>query len=160
MSQVCRDFVNGRCKRDHCKFAHELPPPATKANAPAKGPKRVKNKQKYERKRPKNTENFEPLKRPVDMRVVCDMSKDKLSADLTSRDVLLVPNLFSDFASGELYQRLENEINTCGVPQDELLKLWTWRLALYCGRSYPMEEECTYILYGNRTAKGLLFHGH
>lgn len=114
---ICRDFVKGRCQRDRCKFLHEAPPPKL-SNRPKK------NKQKYERKRPKNTETFEPMTRPVDMRIVVDTAKEKLSVQLTSRDVLLVPNLFSDFKEGELYARLEEEIKTCGVPQDQLLKLW------------------------------------
>lgn len=113
---VCRDFVNGRCQREHCKFAH------LKEEKPK--PKRVKNKQKYERKKPKNTESFEPLARPVDMRVVCDTSREKLCTEITSRDVVLVPNLFHDYAPGELYRRLEDEIKTCGVPEEQLMKLW------------------------------------
>lgn len=123
---VCRDFVKGQCQRDKCKFAHELPSEKEKPPKGSKAAKRVKNKEKYERKRAKvkNTETFEPMKGPVDMRVVCDTSKDKLSVELTSRDVLLVPNLFSEFEKGELYSRLENEIKTCGVPEEELLKLW------------------------------------
>jgi hypothetical protein len=64
------------------------------------------------------------MDRPVDMRVVCDAGKDKLSTLITSRDVLLVPNVFSDFVPGELYKRLESEIMNCGVPQDKLLKPW------------------------------------
>jgi hypothetical protein len=58
------------------------------------------------------------------MRVVCDVSRDKLALHLTTRDVLLVPNLFSDFEPGQIYNRLTYEIASCGVPENELLKLW------------------------------------
>lgn len=62
--------------------------------------------------------------RPVDMRIVLDLGSERLSTQLTTRDVLLAPNLFSDFPPGELYARLADEILNCGVPQDRLLKLW------------------------------------
>lgn len=58
------------------------------------------------------------------MRIVCDLNTNVSTTNISSRDVLLVPNLFSDFTPGELYSRLEHEILHCGVPQDQLLKLW------------------------------------
>lgn len=139
-SDVCRDFLHGRCHRTQCKFAHIAPSPPG-LNKPDKSeekkhvkhnvekkerqkPKRVKNKQKYERKKPKNTETFDPMTRPVDMRVVCDLAQDKLGVGLTSRDVLLAPNVFSDFEKGEIYEKLVYEIENCGIPQEDLLKLW------------------------------------
>lgn len=96
----CRDYVRGKCTRGaSCKFAHG---------------------------KPKNTESFEPMTRPVDMRVVVDSGGhlDQCTTALTSRDVLMAPNIFSDFAPGELYVHLLKEIENCGVPHDQLLKLW------------------------------------
>lgn len=87
-------------------------------------PKRKKNKEKYKPKRLKNTQTFEPMQKPVDMRVLVDLGKDKMTVSLASRDVLLVPNLFSDFEKGEVYNKLKQEMDTCGVPTEELLKLW------------------------------------
>ncbi|GLD96086.1 hypothetical protein PINS_up004764 [Pythium insidiosum] len=74
----------------------------------------------------KNTECFEPMNRPVDLRVTYDLgtSKDTFSTSLTSRDVLLAPNIFNDFKKGELYTRLVHEIDNCGVPEERLLKMW------------------------------------
>lgn len=76
--------------------------------------------------RPKNTECFEPMTRPVDLRIVCDIGNhiETCTTNLTSRDVLLVPNLFSDFKTGEIYDMLLKEINECGIPKDRLLKMW------------------------------------
>ncbi|KAJ3413105.1 Phosphatidylinositol-4-phosphate 5-kinase [Chytridiales sp. JEL 0842] len=74
--------------------------------------------------RRKNTESFEPMTKPVDMRVALDLGKDKLTTPLTSRDVLLAPNLFTDFKPGEIYRRLVDEIEHCGVPHERLFKLW------------------------------------
>ncbi|KAE9051369.1 hypothetical protein PR003_g734 [Phytophthora rubi] len=87
-----------------------------------------KNKKKNERRQPtkKNTENFEPMTKPVDLRITYDLgSKDeKFSTPLTARDVVLVPNLFSDFKKGELYAKLMHELDNCGIPREQLLKMW------------------------------------
>lgn len=79
---------------------------------------------KYIQKRVKNTECFEPMTRAVDMRVVLDLATDRFTATLTAHDVVLVPNAFSDFKTGEIYSRLSEEISQCGIPEDRLLKLW------------------------------------
>lgn len=109
---VCRDFLRGNCQRgDKCRFTHEV----------------HDYSKRHERRRPrvKNTETFEPMQRPVDMRIVVDHGKDgKCNTVISTRDVVLVPNLFNDFAPGELYKRLEHEVLNCGVPQERLLKLW------------------------------------
>jgi hypothetical protein len=120
---VCRDFLRGKCTRSHCRFAHTHAASETTAHIPTHPPAR---REHPSRPRPhrKNTESFEPLDRPVDMRIVCDTGSERLSLVLTSRDVLLVPNLFHDFAPGELYNRLTHEILHCGVPHDRLLKSW------------------------------------
>lgn len=114
---VCRDFLQGRCRRDVCRFSHD----ATDMTNTSHSRKQLN---KAPHRKPKNTESFEPLSRPVDMRVVYDLGSETLSTEISSRDVLLVPNLFQDYAPGELYRRLVEEIQNCGVPQDQLLKLW------------------------------------
>ncbi|TMW57489.1 hypothetical protein Poli38472_003414 [Pythium oligandrum] len=74
----------------------------------------------------KNTECFEPMTKPVDLRVTYDLggSKDKFTTSLTSRDVLLAPSIFNDFKKGELYDRLVKELEGCGIPEERLLKMW------------------------------------
>lgn len=104
---VCRYFLRGKCTRPDCRFSHDVSAIPTPHKA-----------------RKRNTESFEPLTKPVDMRVVHDLGKDTLTVPLQSRDVVLVPNVFSDFAPGELYAKLEYEINNCGVDKNQLLKLW------------------------------------
>ncbi|GMF46881.1 unnamed protein product [Phytophthora fragariaefolia] len=90
--------------------------------------KKSKKKKKNERRQPtkKNTENFEPMTKPVDLRITYDLGSkdDKFSTSLTSRDVVLVPNLFSDFKKGELYAKLMHELDNCGIPREQLLKMW------------------------------------
>lgn len=75
-------------------------------------------------RRTPNTENFDPVTRAEDMRVVVDTGKrgDKLSKEVRSRDVVLVPNLFDDYAKGELYDKLVKEIQS--IQHDNFLKMW------------------------------------
>lgn len=131
---ICRDYQKGTCTRSHCKFPHQevclhyWKHSSCKFGETCKWP-HVKQEQRQQStnnhsRRPKNTETFEPLINPVDMRVVCDVSHDKLTIPITTRDVLLVPNLFSDFENGVIYNMLMNEISTCGIPTCELMKLW------------------------------------
>ncbi|POM58215.1 hypothetical protein PHPALM_37168, partial [Phytophthora palmivora] len=90
--------------------------------------KKAKKKKKNERRQAtkKNTENFEPMTKPVDLRITYDLGSkdDRFSTPLTSRDVVLVPNLFSDFKKGELYAKLMHELDNCGIPREQLLKMW------------------------------------
>lgn len=100
------------------KDASAKPKDASDKKNKAKKPKAHKTK--------KNTECFDPMTEPVDLRVTYDLGthKDRFSTSLTTRDVLLAPNLFSDFKKGELYAKLVAEIEACGVPPERLLKLW------------------------------------
>lgn len=86
----------------------------------------AKKKHQKTRSAKKNTECFDPMTKPVDLRITYDLGtkSDTFSTSLTTRDVLLVPNLFSDFKDGELYAKLVAEIESCGIPTERLLKLW------------------------------------
>ena len=87
-----------------------------------------RNKDKYNNKRKKNTECFVPKTDPVDLRVVLDLRStcnyNEPIPELTSRDVLLSPKLFDDFGKYEIYNKLVSEIENCGIPETELLKMW------------------------------------
>lgn len=145
-NKYCRDFlsVSGSCKRENCKFEHDTTVCKyffsrgncrhdekckfkhinndQKPNVIKRDKSKYNNKNQVKKFR--NTECFEPMTKPVDMRLVVDTSKNKLRTELTSRDVLLVPNLFSDFAPGEIYNSLVAEIENCSIPKDDLLKMW------------------------------------
>lgn len=116
---ICRDYIRGACTRPNCRFRHEE---ENETKIPQSPRNSYSKSQRY--KRPKNTESFEPLAKPVDMRIICDLAHSKSSIPIYTRDVVLAPNLFSDFEPNELYKKLEEEITSCGVPQDQLLKLW------------------------------------
>lgn len=89
--------------------------------------KNIKNNKK---KHVKNTECFDPMSKPVDMRFVLDVRSFKHNnnnsdiPELTSRDVLLSPKLFDDFDKYEIYNKLVSEIENCGIPEEQLLKMW------------------------------------
>ncbi len=122
---VCRDNLQGRCSREHCKFRHEQGQQvAVFEHRPTH--KTFKNKDKYNKNKRivRNTECFEPMKRPIDMRIVFDLGSNKLETQLSTRDVLLVPNLFNTFPEGSLYNSLMHEVENRGVAPEELLKLW------------------------------------
>lgn len=130
---ICRDFLQGKCTRTSCKFRHEEPLKNDERKDSSRRP--YKNKDKYNkhktkndamdvRRKPRNTECFVPMNKPVDMRVVLDLGTNKLSTSLTTRDVLLVPNLFGTFPPASIFNSLMHEIETCGIAEDELLKLW------------------------------------
>jgi len=132
---ICRNFMYNKCQKQECKYIHPInlcfyfwKNNSCKYNNNCKKLHEYKldSKAQVRNKKKRNTECFTPMTKPVDLRIVCDLGKsnDILRTTLTTRDVLLVPNVFDDFNSGELYSKLISEINECGVPKDKLLKLW------------------------------------
>lgn len=111
-TKVCKYFLDNKCNReDQCNFSH--------SNKPKNRHNKLKNK--------KNTDCFEPMSRPVDLRILYDLSSDKMSVNLTDRDLLLVPNLFKNYEKNEIYNKLIDEIKECEYKKENignLLKLW------------------------------------
>ncbi len=99
-NKLCKFFIKGNCIKDNCKFIHS------------------------KHKSIKNTVCFEPMNRPVDLRIVYDLNPEQLQLKLTDRDLLLVPNVFNKFNKNELYNKLVDEIKECEKKHPELLKLW------------------------------------
>ena len=124
-SQVCYFYLkNNSCKYgDKCKKIHDTNEVNIKKNNNDNALNEV-NKNFKKRNKKKNTECYKPMSKTVDMRVIYDMGVNKISKEITSRDVVIVPNLFSDFKTDEIYNLLVKEIETCSIPQDKLLKLW------------------------------------
>lgn len=110
-TRLCKFYLNGFCKKeDACTFIHER--------------KNLKKNRHNNLKNKKNTESFDPMNRPVDLRILYDLSDTRLSVQLTDRDLLLVPNLFKSYAKNELYNKLIDEIKECELKKTNLLKLW------------------------------------
>jgi hypothetical protein len=115
----CKFFKNGKCKKgDNCDFEHNS----------SLSTKQDNRRQKIKR----NTESWQPLNKEVDLRIVFQsaITNDKLNKALTNRDILLVPDLYSDYNKLQLYNLLNEELEECkqinlghgdGV---ELVKLW------------------------------------
>lgn len=132
---ICFDFWNGgscnnTCNKKHVtKYVREQSDRNQNESNQKSKPKRDKSKYNKNKERnnqkKKNTEVFQPMdKKLVDARIVYSLNNTKLDIDLTSRDILLVPNLFRDFKKDEIYNLLVNEIENCGIPLEDLLKLW------------------------------------
>lgn len=108
---VCRNFMYNKCERNDCKFIHDKNLcfhfwkfNECKFNDKCKRSHfiQVKNESKYDRKKndrdrkrkPKNTECFEPMTTPVDLRFIVDTNPTTLLTPITSRDVLVAPHVF------------------------------------------------------------------
>jgi len=149
--RICNDFMFGKCERKVCKFDHienvcfyfwkngscKFNEKCTKSHEFKKVYKETRekerekdvqqknkpkrNKDKYNKKKIKNTECFVPMdKSLVDLRIICDTN----NTSLTSKDLILEPNIFSDYPKYEIYNKLLYEINNCGIPEEELFKMW------------------------------------
>jgi hypothetical protein len=128
----CNDFITKQCARgDTCKFDHELDIcqhfwkfNKCKFNDTCRY-KHINNPRPKKYK--KNTETFKPMnKNDVDMRILInDASQTEyFNETLTSKDVIIINNLFNDHTQNTIYEQLVNEMENCGIPQDELFKLW------------------------------------
>ena len=142
--EICRKFMHNKCTfGEDCRFLHdvELCFHFWKYNNCKFGDQCKKShgtqssKKVVHRKTVRNTECFDPMNRPVDLRVVLDLRSTFIDEcahcgynenipKLTSRDVLLSPKLFDDFGQYEIYNKLVYEIENCGIPEDKLLKMW------------------------------------
>jgi len=138
---VCRNLMLDRkCDKDVCKYIHDRSIcfhhwkfDKCKYGDECKK-KHLKYTSKYDKNKEKkklmlkkkNTETFEPMTKPVDARIVLDLGNknNKLSTELSDRDILLVPNLFDDFEKNDIYKKLKHELDTCGIPIEKLFKLW------------------------------------
>lgn len=120
-TKLCKFYINGHCnKEDKCTFIH-----GNNTNTIISTSSKIKTKNRHNNlKNKKNTECFEPMTRPVDLRILYDLDQHSLQQYLTDRDLLLVPNLFKKYDKNEIYNELVYEIETCKLEKKDLLKLW------------------------------------
>ena len=134
MDKVCRDFMHNRCTRVNCRFIHdpEVCFHFWKHKNCRNGeqcPKKhymvmPQQRERQRHRKPKNTETFEPSHEPPAMRITISNSHQSLDIPVQTRDVTLAPNIFSDFAPGEIYAKLMGEVDSCRVPEERLWKSW------------------------------------
>lgn len=149
-TKVCQHYIQGRCRYgDKCRKLHPkdgvftapvvdksaapvieglLPIPIAVENRISRENGRQRNPEKRQQRRriKKNTESFEPNNVPADMRVLFEVrqSNGKTGLNMQTRDVIVVPNLFGDSSDYGIYHRLLDEIQNCGLKEDEIWKLW------------------------------------
>lgn len=82
-----------------------------------------KNKNNSSKKK-KNTQSFEPDHSEPDMRLLVQTG-NKFIGQMKENDVVVLPNHFKNPENGKtIYQSLLEEMESCGVPPEELWKLW------------------------------------
>jgi hypothetical protein len=138
-NKICRDFMENNCKRVECKFDHianicyhywkyksckfgdkcRLSHNYTNNISNGHNTNKPNNKRHI-----KNTESFDPLNKPVDMHLIVDDAEFVSSKKITSRDVVIVPNLFKSYTNGSIYSDLLYEILNTGIDNMQLFKLW------------------------------------
>ncbi len=137
IKRVCRDFMNGKCERENCRFIHDSKLcKRYYKNYRNNGVASCKFKDNCRKnhfvssdldkatytKRIKNTESWEPVKR-YDLTIKFDLSAQKLSnRQLGSGDVLIAPNVFK--GDSGIYDKLVEEISLYQVRNSDILKLW------------------------------------
>ena len=73
----------------------------------------------------KNTENFSPCYDAPEMRILCAApGREQYTRDISSRDVLIVSDLFGDETDMSIYNHLLTELSESGVPQQQLWQSW------------------------------------
>ena len=154
--RYCNDFINKKCKYTNCRFTHDIEVcqhfwnfNKCKFNEKCKYKHIINTKPKHKNNYKKNTETFQPMdKNLVDMRIIFHDANNKLSFDesLTSKDVIVIKNLFNDYKEGDIYQLLTNEIKTCGINNDKLFKLWHGETHLIADDSLDWKSNCKVFL--------------
>jgi len=139
IDNICRYHFTGTCKHgDTCTRSHEYKLSGSNSNTNSANPANPANPIDKQNKpgKPhkkklvkKNTESFEPFDSTADMRVlVGDPSSPTYNYDYESRDVILVHGLFnsSDYAHGNLYDKLLSEVNQFGtkLSNQDIWKMW------------------------------------
>ena len=121
-TQICRDFMNGSCKRKECRFLHDQTicfyfwkNGSCKWGDECR--KKHTDKASSRRKPFKNTESFTPSYQPADMRILVESHQTKTSLQLQTQDVIVIPDLFPepDIYDRLLYEMEKNEVS---------MKLW------------------------------------
>lgn len=136
---VCRDFMQGKCAREKCRYIHDtklckryfknggsckFKENCRKNHFVTGEDKEMQTSRATRPKRMKNTESFVPYDGRYDLRIVMDTAANKLDKELGDGDVGLCPRVFEGYKPGELYDRLKEEIENTDIPIEELLKLW------------------------------------
>lgn len=165
-------FQNQKCKFGHqCRHKHVEPPQkflnrqqprrsnnsnnnrsnSSNNNNNHINSNNITNRTKNKRK-PKNTETFEPSFEPPDMRIVYSYVKNNqmdhpLSEHYdrpnhTSRDMIMVSNLFCDESDLSIYNQLLQELRDTQLDENQLWKSWHGDSHLIADDHLKWKEKC------------------
>jgi hypothetical protein len=164
LKSVCRGYMKKKCNSKDCNYIHDTKlcsdffwnmiktgenncrfnEKCNKNHFITENINEIKTPiNKPRRKKPKNTESWDPIKDPYDMRILVENNEKYFTKKMTSRDVTVACNVFKYYKKGELYERLFSEITNCKVPKDDLLKLWHG--------SQEKKIEGTHLICNDRT---------
>jgi hypothetical protein len=170
MSQICRFYANGHCnKGEQCNFIHEktndinvydnrnIRPSKKKHNRQStRTGYGIKNEQpvsdmeralysgrRKKKRRPKNTESFEPSFKPPDMRIITEFaSTEKYPRTHRSNDTIIVKGLFGKENDNSIYDKLLQEIKDSNINNDDLWKLWHGDTHLIVDDKKKWKQQC------------------
>lgn len=104
---ICKSyFFDNKCQRENCKFTH-----IHTLN---------KNKNENKKRKPRNTENFNPDHRPSDMNIL--VNKSQLC--YRDNDVVIVPNFIQENEKYDIYHKLLSEMDDTCIDKNKLWKEW------------------------------------
>lgn len=123
INQICKFFMEGKCKKDNCNFLHDDNFCKHHFKGKCKFGNKCKKNHNFSKniKRKKNTKSFKPDLSKPDMKIIIQNDGNNFKYNMEENDVVILPNHFKDEG---IYDKLLDEINNCGVKQDELWKLW------------------------------------
>jgi Zinc finger C-x8-C-x5-C-x3-H type (and similar) len=148
-TQICSYFLKGHCKfsAQDCRFLHPpssvLPSSVLPSSVPVPYLVPVDPPHENRRRKKKNTESFAPTTQPPDMRLICVSGREPvIPAHIQSRDLIIVSNLFGEQNDFSIYHRLMSELNSCGIPEDQLWKLWHGDSHLIADDHTKFKDRC------------------
>lgn len=140
--KLCYNFMHRKCNKKNCQYLHDsticfyhwkdntcnygsecrkrhldnIKSPDANGNGNANGGKHIRSVTKNESGSTVNN-------KPADMRIVHakETDKQRYSNIITSRDIIVAPNIFSQYASREIFEKLLIEIRENDLELDETL---------------------------------------
>lgn len=162
---ICRDWINGSCSHDPCRFIHD-PELCVEFYSTSKcggkcgknhfinpvlitnqsnNKKSNTNKDNSKQRRPVNTETFKPDFSPPEMRVLFECGKSQTELEFQSNDVVVVPDLFADRPN--IYTELLEEVFGTKFDKQDLIIPWHEGCHLIVDDKLDWKKDCPTFNY-------------
>lgn len=143
-TEYCKYFIKGNCDKENCRYIHDS---NICRHFFLKGKCRDGDNCKYKHikfnnKRKKNTECFEPSHKEPDMRIIVENGGNFYPRKYKKNDVILVHNLFCDKDDFTIYNNLLAEIKETKIDNDKLWKLWHGDTHLIVDDKQKWKDNC------------------